>query len=58
MKLSVNRPTMSILAGLVTALIGSTADAQPVRIAGVPCMSPPPLHCPDANCSNELIMHP
>ena len=53
MKLSVNPPTVPIFVGLVTALIASTADAQPVRIAGVPCMSPPPLHCPDANCSNE-----
>jgi len=36
---------------------GAVVKAQ-LRIPGTTCVSPPPLHCPEANCSNELIMHP
>jgi hypothetical protein len=57
MKLLLNWCTVSVMASVMTALIGSTAEAQPVRIAGAPCVSPPPLHCPDANCSPELVAH-
>jgi pimeloyl-ACP methyl ester carboxylesterase len=31
------------------------APAQPLRIAGAPCDTPPALHCPDANCSGGLV---
>jgi hypothetical protein len=42
---------------VLATLSGSVARAQ-LDIAGTTCVSPAPLHCPDANCSNELIMHP
>src|SRR5690606_22147567 len=42
---------VSALAGLLSAC----TSAPPQRIAGVQCESPPPLHCPDANCPAELI---
>ncbi len=52
-----NRRTVSVLASFVTALIGSRADARPVQIAGGACVSPPSLHCPGADCPNELVAH-
>ena len=42
---------------VLAALSGSVVKAQ-LSMPGTTCVSPPPLHCPDANCSNELIMHP
>jgi hypothetical protein len=42
---------------VLAAVNGSVVKAQ-LSIPGTTCVSPPPLHCPDANCSNELIMHP
>jgi hypothetical protein len=45
---------VSVLVALAGSGMGSQLDAFP----GVSCSSPPPLHCPDADCSNELIMHP
>jgi hypothetical protein len=42
---------------VLATLSGSMVKAQ-LSIPGTTCVSPPPLHCPDANCSNELIMHP
>ena len=50
-----NRRTVSVLASLATALIGSRAQGQLVQIASAPCVSPPPLHCPLADCPRELI---
>jgi hypothetical protein len=31
------------------------AAAQAVTLLGVPCASPPPLHCPDEKCPGDLI---
>ena len=44
--------------GVLAAMTGSALEAQLNSIPGATCVSPPPLHCPDTNCSNELIMHP
>src|SRR5687768_8247695 len=40
---------------VLAALSGSVVKAQ-LSMPGTTC-SPPPLHCPDANCPNELLMH-
>jgi len=40
---------------LLLTLLNSYAVAAPKQLAGVSCESPPPLHCPDANCPAELI---
>ena len=42
---------------VLAALSGSVVKAQ-LRVPGTTCVSPPPLHCPDANCANDLLMHP
>jgi hypothetical protein len=33
----------------------STPAAEPVRLAGADCVRPPPLHCPDADCSGPTV---
>jgi hypothetical protein len=55
MTLLMNQRTVVVAASLATALISATAAGQAAQIAGVPCVSPPPLHCPDADCPPELI---
>ena len=49
------RALFSVLALLVAAV----AHAQPsvVSIAGAPCVTPPPLHCPDADCSSDRVIN-
>ena len=55
MTLLMNQRTLVVAASLATALSGATAAGQATQIAGVPCVSRPPLHCPDADCPPELI---
>jgi poly(3-hydroxybutyrate) depolymerase len=43
-------------AGLVAlASCQTPPPAQPITLLGAPCSSPPPLHCPDADCPGDLI---
>jgi len=46
-------------AGLCGALLaafgGATVNAQPARVAGVTCSSPPAFHCRDGDCPRDLI---
>ena len=58
MKLSMKRRTVSVVAALLTAVTGLRVNAQLTQVAGVTCTSPPPLHCPEANCPRELIANP
>ena len=32
------------------------AKKMPVELAGVSCQTPPPMHCPDANCPGPLVI--
>lgn len=57
MKLSKNRRAVVVVTSFVAVLLGARANAQRVQIAGAPCVSPTPLHCPDADCPNELVAH-
>src|SRR5437867_4264661 len=34
------------------------AQTSPVQIAGAPCVTPPALHCPDADCPSDLVINP
>jgi hypothetical protein len=56
-KLSLPLLKRSLLVGLAAVLGGCAAQAwtPPQVIAGATCASPPPLHCPEADCPNELI---
>jgi len=42
-------------AGLLALASCQTPPAQPITLLGVPCSSPPPLHCPDEKCPGDLI---
>lgn len=44
---------MSALAGCQTQ-----SGGEPVELLGVACTSPPPLHCPEADCPADLISNP
>ena len=44
-----------LLASAITAL-PCYAYKPPVELAGVSCTTPPPLHCPDANCPGSLVV--
>jgi poly(3-hydroxybutyrate) depolymerase len=43
------------LVAMLVLLPAAVAAAQPVRIAGAPCDTPPSLHCPDENCPGGLV---
>jgi len=42
---------LAILAAAATAY----AKKEPIELGGVACQTPPPMHCPDANCPADLI---
>ena len=51
---------MKILLALVTTLAffgGSGAQEQPFRITGAACVTPPALHCPDADCTSDRVIN-
>src|SRR5215470_14055624 len=50
--------TSHTIATLVASLvIPVSAVAQPVQIAGAPCVAPPTLHCPDNDCTSDRIIN-
>jgi hypothetical protein len=45
-------------AGLALAWAGAAfAQAEPGKIAGTPCVSPPALHCPDSDCQATMVIN-
>ena len=51
---------MKILLALVTTLAffgDSGAQDQPFRFTGAACATPPPLHCPDADCTSDRVIN-
>jgi hypothetical protein len=44
--------TLLILAAMAAAAL---AKKMPAELAGVACQTPPPMHCPDANCPGPLV---
>lgn len=40
------------------ALLAGTTAAAAADLAGVPCTTPPPLHCNGADCASALILEP
>src|ERR1700733_6962390 len=58
MKYSLGVIRLLAMAGVVLALGGyANAQQQGVQIAGAPCSPPPFLHCPDSNCSSEVVIN-
>ena len=35
--------------------VAASAAAQPVRLAGTTCETPPVMHCPEANCAGDVV---
>jgi hypothetical protein len=52
---SCNRTAAIALAGILSTMIGY-AKKPSLEIAGVVCETPPPSHCPDANCPGPLVI--
>lgn len=47
---------ISVAGGALWLLAGcATAPVEPVTLAGIACESPPPAHCPEADCPVELF---
>jgi hypothetical protein len=49
-------PGLIVLSVIVIANAERAATAPPVRIAGVTCETPPPLHCPDSDCPGATVI--
>jgi len=47
-------PIVLMVIALFVAAIESFA--QPMQLAGVPCATPPLMHCPSSNCPRETIL--
>src|SRR5262245_50153478 len=54
------RMLMRILLALAITVVflgGSSAQEQPFRFTGAACVTPPPLHCPDADCASDRVIN-
>ena len=49
------RWTLAIASVAIFVALAGCADNAPRQLAGVVCQSPPPSHCPDAECPAALI---
>lgn len=45
-----------LLAVAAVALTAYAKKAPPIELDGVACKTPPPQHCPDANCPGSLVI--
>ena len=44
------------IAGLAVVFSSAiTVAAQPLRLQGTECATPPPMHCPEANCPRDIM---
>ena len=48
--------TLMILTAMAAIAVAAYAKKMPVELAGVACQTPPPMHCPDANCPGPLVI--
>jgi pimeloyl-ACP methyl ester carboxylesterase len=44
--------------GLVCGASAAMAQDKPFQFAGAPCVTPPPLHCPDKDCPGDRVINP
>lgn len=55
--MNLSRNVLKLLSMLaLVAAVGYAKKGLPVQLAGVSCETPPPLHCPDANCPGPLVI--
>src|SRR5580692_10582115 len=47
---------MKLLIAIVTIALTAYAKKAPIELDGVACKTPPPQHCPDANCPGPLVI--
>lgn len=45
--------TMTFVCGASAAI----AQDKPFQFTGAPCVAPPPLHCPDSDCSGDRVIN-
>ena len=51
--MTLSKNLIVLIAMIATAL---TASAKKLELDGVPCQTPPPMHCPDAGCLGPLVI--
>ncbi len=53
------QPAKILLAlGLVCGASVAVAQDKPFQFTGAPCVTPPPLHCPDKDCPSDRVINP
>src|SRR5258708_19233231 len=52
-----SKPFTSAFACVLLTAASAAAQQQFVSIAGAPCVAPPALHCPDADCSSDRVIN-
>jgi pimeloyl-ACP methyl ester carboxylesterase len=57
MKLQVSSRRWWFAAAAVAAASLAHADSDSVRIEGAVCATPPPMHCPDNECSGPMVVN-
>ena len=48
--------TTALLVAFALATTAGYAKKGPMELAGVACQTPPPEHCPDANCTSAMVI--
>jgi len=49
------RTLSGMLVVIASLFVAAPLAAQPIRLAGAPCETPPVLHCPDQNCAGDVV---
>ena len=50
-----NRATIVLALGMLSG--AAIAQDKPFQFAGAPCVTPPPLHCPDKDCAGDRVIN-
>jgi hypothetical protein len=55
--MNTHRIRWGVSIGTMCLSISALAQTKPFEFTGAPCVSPPPLHCPDENCPGDRIIN-
>ncbi|MGH8186669.1 MAG: hypothetical protein ACREUC_08910, partial [Steroidobacteraceae bacterium] len=48
----------SLMVATLAVAAVTFAQDKPFQFAGAPCVTPPPLHCPDKDCPGDRVINP
>jgi hypothetical protein len=53
--MTLSKRLIRLIPMIAVALTAYAKKSPPMEVAGVACQTPPPLHCPDKDCTSKMV---